>query len=398
MDWPGAQKAVAEQAEEEHEEEPEEEPEDEDEDEGLVAKQAQLAHMYEEEEEEEEEEQGPSFEELVAWYEEACAERERLLLQNSLLQNKIFEHMSRRKQVEDKKELDSKALGELDQRYSRTLAAIDEQHVELARNQALYDRVASDLKDRVDERNTRALDLRREVKNYKRGVFGATEFSRTGKPLPPKAISSFEERDDEREAELSQVRLKHIGLRNQLKKLEATIKAKEELADGLHLIDFEQLKIENQTFNEKIEERNEELLRLRKKTTQTVQVLSHAKEKLQFVMGENQDLKLELAELEAEVNAQRNKLNQVKKERDMLRAKNLEIRQDSGKVATEELAKDYELGKLELEGMRQVFADLKSRHTEISERIRALEVPSRPPSKPRPGGGTAPQRMPMFKM
>jgi len=29
------------------------------------------------------------------------------------------------------------------------------------------------------------------------------------------------------------------------------------LADGLHLIDFEQLKIENQTYNEKIEERNE---------------------------------------------------------------------------------------------------------------------------------------------
>lgn len=42
----------------------------------------------------------------------------------------------------------------------------------------------------------------------------------------------------------------------------------------LHLIDFEQLKIENQTLNEKIEERNEELLKLRKKTTTTVQVLT----------------------------------------------------------------------------------------------------------------------------
>ena len=50
------------------------------------------------------------------------------------------------------------------------------------------------------------------------------------------------------------------------------LKQKEELADGLHLIDFEQLKIENQTYNEKIEERNEELLKLRKKITTTVQV------------------------------------------------------------------------------------------------------------------------------
>ena len=34
----------------------------------------------------------------------------------------------------------------------------------------------------------------------------------------------------------------------------------EELAEGLHLIDFEQLKIENQTYNEKIEERNEVII------------------------------------------------------------------------------------------------------------------------------------------
>ena len=48
----------------------------------------------------------------------------------------------------------------------------------------------------------------------------------------------------------------------------------EELAEGLHLIDFEQLKIENQSLNEKIEERNEELAKLRKKTANTVQVCS----------------------------------------------------------------------------------------------------------------------------
>jgi len=58
------------------------------------------------------------------------------------------------------------------------------------------------------------------------------------------------------------------------------LKAKEELAEGLHLIDFEQLKIENQSLNEKIEERNEELLKLRKKTTTTVQVSLLHQEKI----------------------------------------------------------------------------------------------------------------------
>ena len=55
-------------------------------------------------------------------------------------------------------------------------------------------------------------------------------------------------------------------------RLEQTVKQKEELAEGLHLIDFEQLKIENQALQEKIEERNEELLKLKRKITTTAQV------------------------------------------------------------------------------------------------------------------------------
>ena len=54
---------------------------------------------------------------------------------------------------------------------------------------------------------------------------------------------------------------------------------KDQLADGLHLIDFEQLKIENQTLNEKIEERNEELHKLRTNITSHVVKLSHTREK-----------------------------------------------------------------------------------------------------------------------
>lgn len=62
------------------------------------------------------------------------------------------------------------------------------------------------------------------------------------------------------------------------------------MAEGLHLIDFEQLKIENQTLNEKIEERNEDLHKLKKKTTTMVQILTHTREKLVFVEKMKQDL------------------------------------------------------------------------------------------------------------
>jgi hypothetical protein len=72
------------------------------------------------------------------------------------------------------------------------------------------------------------------------------------------------------------VRLRNISLRTALRKLERTFRAREQLADGLHMIDFEQLKIENQTLLEKIEERNEELAKLKRKKTTTVQVFHHS--------------------------------------------------------------------------------------------------------------------------
>lgn len=49
------------------------------------------------------------------------------------------------------------------------------------------------------------------------------------------------------------------------------------------MIDFEQLKINNVDLNEKIEERNEDITKLKRKVTSTVQVLTHVKEKLQFL-------------------------------------------------------------------------------------------------------------------
>jgi hypothetical protein len=68
-------------------------------------------------------------------------------------------------------------------------------------------------------------------------------------------------------------------LRNRLANKQKILTKKDQLADGLHLIDFEQLKIENQTLNEKIEERNEELHKLRTNITSHVVKLSHTREK-----------------------------------------------------------------------------------------------------------------------
>lgn len=85
------------------------------------------------------------------------------------------------------------------------------------------------------------------------------------------------------------------------------------MADGLHLIDFEQLKIENQTLNEKIEERNEELHKLKKKITTTVVILSHTREKHQYIVKQNEHKNQELEGLTKELKDIKQKLGGLKR-------------------------------------------------------------------------------------
>ena len=80
--------------------------------------------------------------------------------------------------------------------------------------------------------------------------------------------------------QLADVRLLYLQQQGQMESIQHEIKQKEELAEGLHLIDFEQLKIENATLHEKIEERNDEIYKLTKKKHSCIEVLTHVREKV----------------------------------------------------------------------------------------------------------------------
>ena len=161
-------------------------------------------------------------------------------------------------------------------------------------------------------------------------------------------------------------RLKNILLRTMMQKLEARIKSKEELAGGLHLIDFEQLKIENQSYNEKIEERSEELLRLRKKTTTTVQVLTHLKEKLQYVEKDNARHEEALHALEARLAHQRDTLVRCKLRRDVLRAECTQLKSQCSIVTSAVLKDDIAAFRERRDALQERVASLQGQHKSLS--------------------------------
>ncbi|KAG7382197.1 Coiled-coil domain-containing protein 96 [Phytophthora pseudosyringae] len=251
-------------------------------------------------------------------------------------------------------------------RYLECLRSVHEAKVQMGTAQSQYDKVALELQARLDEKEAKVTEIQDAFLEFKREVARNAENLRTGKPIAKRVIAQFEAAELRKDQDVEKVRLKHINLRTHLKKLEQQLHAKEQLAEGLHLIDFEQLKIENQTLNEKIEERNEELHKLRKKTTSTVQVLTHIKEKLQFVLAENQTLKRESQELEEALTANRDQLAHKKKDRDATRQLAARLKSKDGFAKSELLIEDFDKRESDLVDLERRRAELIQRHAFLS--------------------------------
>lgn len=134
-------------------------------------------------------------------------------------------------------------------KYLNTLANVHQVRFNLRETQERYNKMATELQEKLNEKQSRCAEITKQFKELKRTVALNSYLSRTGKKIDPGKLVEWEEKDDAKDAELHQCRLRNIALRNRLANREKALKNKEKLADGLHLIDFEQLKIENQTLN-----------------------------------------------------------------------------------------------------------------------------------------------------
>ncbi|XP_039395715.1 coiled-coil domain-containing protein 96 [Mauremys reevesii] len=311
--------------------------------------------------------------ELTEQYRLLLAERERTRRYNGHLQFKLHELFRKKGEEPPRAELEE-LVSDKEQRYARYLAMLEELRGQLAQQRAWYQLQIDALEQRCTEKLERVNADWLAFQACKKEVTLFTLGRQLGgKDAAGKEVEHIQAKEQRKENEMSEVRLENIKLQHKIEKLEASLKAQEELAEGLHLIDFEQLKIENQTYNEKIEERNEELLKLRKKITNTVQVLTQLKEKLQFVEAQNQDQRAQLMETEALVAQKREILTKTKQARDSLRVHNLKLRQKCGLLGSEALLRDFENKVDAAEVLSQRLEMLKRHHAGLTLTCKAVK-------------------------
>jgi len=309
---------------------------------------------------------------LVRRLQEERSRKEQLIQDNTLIQSVIAELMRRRKNTDRKAEEAApksvKNVSEQEARYAQLLTNIKDTEDQMATEQQHAIERVEELTAEKAEALAKVETAQKELLKFKRKVASTVVNSRTGKKLPESQISEMLENEATKVATLREERLRYIKYRNQLQRLEAELAAKEQLADGLHFIDFEQLKLTNQAHNEKIEERNVELARLKAKIQSTVQVLSHLKEKLAFTKAETESEKVRLQDIEKSLARERDLVTRQKRVRDKIRTENTELEQKCGLIGQNVLLRDYEEQHEAMERTTAEIEELRQKHSAVKSR------------------------------
>lgn len=172
------------------------------------------------------------------------------------------------------------------------------------------DKDIDDIRTLMEEVDMRIAETKKDTYEFKRDIIIGAENPRSGKISSEKMIRFMEEKLRQKDTTIEKLRLKNSTIKAQISKMEHMLAHKEEMGEVLHLVDFDQLKIENQQYLEKIEERNTELLRLKLSTSRTVQVLNGLKFSMSDLVTLGQqhretigERKAELAKFESDLQA-----------------------------------------------------------------------------------------------
>ncbi|RNF26941.1 putative coiled-coil domain-containing protein 96 [Trypanosoma conorhini] len=310
---------------------------------------------------------------LVAEY-VRLVERRKAVVERSLgCQRQLARHFAAQRQRKGE-ERPQPISPEAEQQYWLAVRQMREEQQAAQSRREAAGALLSEIKERHQSTIDEALAQEGEFREYIKHLAEDSVFVRTNRRLTAVEIAAFLERETEQRREIRNARIRHLLLCHELGKLQRTAARRDLQQDGMNLIDFEQLKIENTNLNEKIEERNEDLLKLRRKVTTTIHVLTHVKEKLEFMKVENIQLRRQVTATEEELNELRDKLAQTKRRRDHFATNNIKMREKMPMVGSEKLLLDYENRKAASNAMRQNVLDNAAKHKELLAAIDRNQV------------------------
>lgn len=217
--------------------------------------------------------------------------------------------------------INPKALSRLssENKADLVMAEIDEIEHEISWQKECIQKTLNNAKATMEFLDTKYKDNIKSQAEFEREARNSISYS--SKSYQAEKIERFfEEKKRMKEALAKKIILKTGTIATQIKKLNTQIQQKEEMGGVLHRVDLDQLKFENQQYQEKIEAKNKQLLEAKRKQTTIIQLLNNKKSKMNKLQIEA-DTRQEELEFRNENQLRLDKeIEQVKKEVVLARA------------------------------------------------------------------------------
>lgn len=226
----------------------------------------------------------------------------------------------------------------------------------------------------MEETDIRTAEVKRDAYEFRRDIVVGAENPRTGKTMAEKVLKYMEDKLTQKDMLINKLLMKNQAYKLSIKKAEAQLRSKQETGDDLQYIDFHQLQIENQQFVQRIEEANQELLDLKKRSGRTVKMLNNMKKRLSSLTTEARVLEDDIKERKAMLAKTEHDIVKVVEEKESARKEHKKLRAQSRQTSEMPQPVDYVQQKAEayeLEGQKRLW----QRKLELAEvaakRVRA---------------------------
>eukprot|EP00928_Gymnodinium_smaydae_P063647 TRINITY_DN47167_c0_g1_i1.p2 TRINITY_DN47167_c0_g1~~TRINITY_DN47167_c0_g1_i1.p2 ORF type:complete len:380 (-),score=129.97 TRINITY_DN47167_c0_g1_i1:140-1210(-) len=231
------------------------------------------------------------------------------------------------------------------------------------------------LKALMEETEIRTAEVKRDAYEFRRDIVVGAENPRTGKTMAEKVLKYMEDKLTQKDMLINKLLMKNQAHKMQIKKAEMQLKSKTESSDDLQFIDFHQLQIENQQYIVRIEEANQELLDLKRRSGRTVKILNGMKKRLSGLTAEAKFLEDEIKERKALLAKTNRDITKVQEEKEAARKEHKRLRAQSRQTPDVPQVADYvnqKAEQYELEAQRINWDRKLEIATTAVKRIRAV--------------------------
>ncbi|NWX72425.1 CC113 protein, partial [Alca torda] len=136
----------------------------------------------------------------------------------------------------------------------------------------------------IEEADVWWTDVKKAISDFEKDIISTISSKKGSVIASEKLLRYMEEKNHQRDLLREKLCLKNYLLKGYKKKLQQQLRQKEQMGETLCEVRLQQLQVRNAQYQEKIDEKNQELLQLKLTSGKTVQVLNFYKRKLQDTM------------------------------------------------------------------------------------------------------------------